>query len=104
MLRAVPRNVFSWDFSIQANGAAVAEIDQSWFRERGEFVLDGRRFTVYRESWMGGDFILESDTGVIARAVKPNAFLRMFEVEHEGRTFGDQVEYVGNRLPLLHHV
>jgi hypothetical protein len=46
MLELVPHNVLSWDFSVLRDGFPVAEIDVSWFREKGMLTVDGVHFPV----------------------------------------------------------
>ncbi len=87
MLRAIPKGFFSWDFTVLQDGVPIAEIDMSWFRERGEFDIVGQRYEVYRESWLAGRFVIQSAAGVLATAEKPSAFLRSFTVDHAGRRF-----------------
>ncbi len=87
MLRAIPVSWFSWDFNIFNDDKPLALIDQAWVREAGELVLDGARYKVYREGYFGGAFVLEADGGVVARAVKPSAWRRAFEVEHGNKRY-----------------
>jgi hypothetical protein len=87
MLRIVPHRWFSWDFTVSQGSQAVAEIDISWWRERGELTVQGARFRVSRQGMMSGDFLLESDRGVVARATKPSVMRRLFVVQHEAKTY-----------------
>ena len=85
MLRGVPRSLFSWDFDVLQDGVPIAVIDMAWFRERGELDIAGQRYEVYRESWMGGRFFIESSEGPLASAEKPSALFRSFVVDYDGR-------------------
>jgi hypothetical protein len=87
MLRIVPQRWFSWDFTVSQGSELVAEIDISWWRERGELTVQGATFSVSRQGMMSGDFLLESDRGVLARATKPSMMRRLFLVQHDATTW-----------------
>jgi hypothetical protein len=101
MLTAVPKRWFSWDFTVMEGSQAVAEIDISWWRERGMLTVQGVNYRVYREGRMSGEFILESADSVMARAEKPSAFHRSFTIDHEGRRYTLQAKTVFGRGFLL---
>ncbi len=82
-----PKRWFSWDFAVHDADRHVADIDVSWWRERGTLVVDGSPYDVYRERLVSGDFILESRGGIVARATKQSAFKRAFDLSHDGRTY-----------------
>ncbi|MGA7413009.1 MAG: hypothetical protein WBW33_21210 [Bryobacteraceae bacterium] len=87
MLELVPHSVLSWDFSVLREGVPVAEIDVSWFREKGVLTLDGVQYPVYREHLLSGAYILELNGTQLARAEKPSALFRCFLFEHPGKTY-----------------
>ena len=87
MLRIAPQRWFSWDFTVSQGSEPVAEIDISWWRDRGELTVQGASFRVSRQGMMSGDFLLESDRGVMARATKPSMMRRLFVVQHEATTY-----------------
>jgi hypothetical protein len=87
MLQLVPRHWYSWNFSVMDGDRALAEIDLSWWREKGVLTVEGQTYRVYREGLMSGDFILESGGSIVARAEKPRAFQRSFLVHHDGRSY-----------------
>jgi hypothetical protein len=80
MLRAVPKNWFSWKFEIFDGEVCVANLDLAWFREEVEFAIQGRTFEIGREGVMSSVFLLREDGRTIASATKPSAFRRSFEV------------------------
>ena len=80
MLRAVPKNWFSWKFEIFDGEVCVANLDLAWFREEVEFAIQGRTFEISREGVMSSVFLLREDGRTIASATKPSAFRRSFEV------------------------
>jgi hypothetical protein len=87
LLTIEPKRWFSWDFTVSQGTRAIADIDISWWRERGELTIEGRTFRVTRDGMIGGDFVLESSDGVVARATKPSLFRRAFVVTHGAKTW-----------------
>ncbi len=83
MLRAVPHHVFSWAFTVYDGEASVAEIDMSWFREKGEVLVGDVPCRVFREGLVRGAFVLEAGGHVLVRAVKPSAFSRTLEITYD---------------------
>ena len=101
MLRAEPRNWYSWDFTVLDDGLPVADVDVSAWRERGTVEIAGVRCEVYREGW-AGDFVLEADGHVLVRATKPSAFFRRFDVTIDGATYTLEAQSALRRSFLLH--
>jgi hypothetical protein len=101
MLTAVPKDWFSWDFTVMEGSQAVAEIDVSWWREKGILTVRGVDYRVYRESVMSGAFILESSGSVMARAEKPSAFRRCFIIDHGDRQYTLRTQSAFERSFLL---
>ena len=87
MLRATPKQWCSWNFAVTEGSQALANIDISWWREKGVLTVHGVDYRVYRERMMSGDFILEAAGSVVARAAKPSAFHRSFTIVHEGKRY-----------------
>lgn len=89
MLTATPRHWFSWDYSVATDHNHLADIDNSWWREKGTLTIEGQPYAVYRERALSGKFILESesDGAVVASAVKPSALRRRLLIEHAERQF-----------------
>jgi hypothetical protein len=101
MLIAIPKQWFSWKFTVTDGSQPVAEIDISQWREKGRLTVEGVDYRVYRENMMSGDFILESAGSVVARAQKPSAFHRTFEISHDGDHYTLQAESAFRRTFLL---
>jgi hypothetical protein len=89
MLTATPRGWFSWDYAVSRNSDHLADIDISWWREKGTLTVDGQHYGVYRERPLSGKFILESDGTIVASAEKPNSLRRRMLIE---TTAGKQYE------------
>jgi len=81
MLTAIPRSWFSWDFALTDGDTPLGDIDFSAWREKGELKIGGAPYRVYREAMLG-PFVLESGSGVVARAVKPSSLSRRFIIEY----------------------
>jgi len=81
MLKVISKSWFSWDYIVTDGASPIAEIDVSWWREKGVLIVRGSTYDVYREGLISGAFLLESDGSILARAEKPSAFRRSFELE-----------------------
>lgn len=81
MLKVISKSWFSWDYIVTDGASPIAEIDVSWWREKGVLTVRGSTYDVYREGLISGAFLLESDGSILARAEKPSAFRRSFELE-----------------------
>lgn len=86
MIEAVPRGLFSGDFSLHENGLLLTELDVSSWRGKAEFEIGGTWYRLYREGLVTGAFLLESDEGILAHAAKPSFWRDRFEVELAGRS------------------
>jgi len=87
MLQMVPTRWYSSNVSVMDESRPVADIDVSWWREKGVLTIQGSRYGVYREGLMSGAFVIEHAGTVLARAEKPSIFRRTFLVHHEGRDY-----------------
>jgi hypothetical protein len=85
MLRAIPRSLFSWDFSIREDDVEVARLEVAWMSERGKLNIEGIDCNLHRQGWLSGPFVLEGNGTILAQADKPSAFVRHFEVEYGHR-------------------
>jgi hypothetical protein len=83
-LTIVPRHWYSWDFDLTDGNRPLAGLEMSRWREKGVLTVDGVDHRVYREGLMSGEFILERDGVVLARATKPSAFRNAFELNFGG--------------------
>ena len=92
MLRAVPKSWLSSDYRILENDTPIALINSSSWREAGELVIQGATCRVYREGLLSGAFVLECDGSILARAVKPSAVYRTFQVEHGEKKYTLEAE------------
>jgi len=87
MLRMVPKTC-SWTFSVMDGAEPVAQaVNASWWSDKAEINLQGATYIARREGVMSGAYLLESPTGVVARATKPSIWRRSLIVEHAGHTY-----------------
>ena len=98
-----PKSWSSWDFTVEDADGTLANIDVSWWREKAAVTIEGQPYRVYREGAMSGDFVLESGGDIIARATKPSAFRRAFELRHDGRTYTLRARGAFRRAFVLEH-
>jgi len=80
MLRAIPKGWFSNDYEIYQGETQVAFLDPSAWRERAELEIEGRRYFLEREGWVGEFRLLDEVKHPLVTATKPSAFKSRFEV------------------------
>lgn len=102
MLNATPRHWFSWDYAVSGEKDHFADIDISWWREKGTLTVEGRHYGVYRERSLSGKFILESDGATVASAEKPSAIKRRLLIEHAGTQYALKPRGMFSRTFELH--
>jgi hypothetical protein len=87
MLTVIPK-WFSWTFSVMDGTDPVAQaVDLSWWSDKGQLTVQGVTYTARREGVLSGSFVLESPSGVVARATKPSMLRRSFILEHSSRKY-----------------
>ena len=81
MLEAIPTNIFSSTFRVEQNNKLVGEVAASIWRDKARLELADGTYELYREGQFSGDFVLEHNGKMVARATKPSVFQNRFEVE-----------------------
>jgi hypothetical protein len=81
VLEAIPTNVFGKTIRLQQKNELVGEVDISMWRENARLELKEGTYTLSREGFCSGDFLLARDGNVIARATKPRFLQCSFEVD-----------------------
>jgi hypothetical protein len=81
LLEAIPTGLLSATYRLQQDNVLIGEIDNSYFRERATLELEEGTYHLFRERAMGGDFMLERNGNIVARAAKPSAFKTLLEVD-----------------------
>lgn len=87
MLRAIPKGLFSNDYEIYRDEDQVAFLDPSAWREKAELEIEGQRYKLDREGWVGEFRLLDKMNHPVAKAAKTSAFKNRFEVEQGERRF-----------------
>lgn len=85
MLEAMATGIFNIKFLLRQQNQLLGEFDTSFWRFKGQLELEEGTYQLYREGWLSGDFLLELNGKVVARASKPSAFQNRFEVELPNR-------------------
>ena len=85
-LQVAPKNWYSWDFTVSQASTRVAAVDMSCWLEKGQLTIEGATYDVYREGFRG-PYILERSGSVIARAEKPSAFYRSYQIRYLDRQY-----------------
>jgi hypothetical protein len=65
----------------------LGELATSFLTSNGQLELEEGTYQLYREGRFSGDFLLELNGNVVARASKPSAFQNRFEIETADRRF-----------------
>lgn len=79
-MRARPHNPFAWTFDIAVDEEVVTTLKLAWFGSAATFELDGHRYDLQRAPGFG-EFQLIGPMGVVATALKPNPFVRRYDIE-----------------------
>lgn len=85
MLEAIPKSIFSTCFRLQQQDQLLGEVSTSIWHEKARVELEDGTYLLSREGHFSGDFLLEHNGKLVARASKPSAFHNRFEVEVLGR-------------------
>ena len=81
MLEAIPSNFFATRFHLQQDSRLLGEIETGLWREKARLELEDGTYELYREGLFSGDFVLERNSEVVARASKPSVRQSRFEVQ-----------------------
>lgn len=101
MLEAVATGILPLRFQFRQQNRLLGELATSFWRGNGQLELEEGTYELYREGWFSGDFLLELDGKVVARASKPSAFQNRFEVEMPNRRVVLHKPSSYNRLVIL---
>lgn len=85
MLAAITTNIFPRNFRLEQENQLLGEFNASIWRDKARLELEDGTYELYREGQYKGDFVVERDGKIVARATKPSAFRGRFEVEVSGR-------------------
>ena len=98
MLKVTPK-AWSFAFSMTDGAESAAQtVDLSWWSDKGELRIPGATYRTYRDK---SAYVLESATGVLARAERAQREFREFVVEHSGRRYTLRAKTAFRRQFLL---
>jgi hypothetical protein len=86
MLEAIPTNLFSGNFRLEQENQLVGELDPSVWRCKATLELEDGTYDLHREKGLGGDYLMERNGNIVARAVKPSFFRDKFAVQLGSRS------------------
>jgi hypothetical protein len=81
MLEASVTGILPLTFQLRQQDKLLGELSISLWRGKGRLELQEGTYQLYREGWVSGDFLLELDGKVVARASKPSALRNRFEID-----------------------
>jgi hypothetical protein len=85
MLEASVTGILPLTFQFRQQNQLLGELTNSFWRGKGQLELEEGTYELYREGWFTGDFLLEHNGKVVARASKPSALRNRFEIELPNR-------------------
>ena len=85
VLEAIPTDILATNFRLQQQNKLLGEVDTSVWRNEARLELEEGTYELYREGTFSGDFLLERNGNIVARATKPSALQNRFEVELPNR-------------------
>ncbi len=80
MIRAQRVSYFSHSYDLEQRGSSVGSVKMSNWAEKGEVYITGKEASFYRENIFNGDFVLEHEDKVVAKAQKPSALYNKMEI------------------------
>ena len=86
MLQAIPTDLFSTNFRLEQESQLVGELDPSIWRCKATLELEEGTYNLYREKFLGGDYLLERNGNIVARAVKLSVLREKYAIQVGNRT------------------
>ena len=87
-MEAIATGIFNLKFRLVGqNQRLLGELETSFLTSNGQLELEENTYRLYREGRFSGDFLLELEGQIIARAVKPSVLQNRFEIETADRRF-----------------
>lgn len=102
-LTLVPKHWYSWNFRVVADAREIGEVTRSWWRERGSLRIEGVTYSVRREGLWSGDFLLEREGRVVARAEKTSPLRRRYRITAADRRLTLEAASAFGRSFLILH-
>ena len=81
-MEAIATGIFNIKFRLVGqNQRLLGELENSFLQAKAQLELEEGSYQLYREGWFSGDFLLELNGKVVARASKPSVLQNRFEIE-----------------------
>ena len=81
-MEAIATGMFNIKFRLVGqNQRLLGELENSFLQAKAQLELEEGSYQLYREGWFSGDFLLELNGKVVARASKPSVLRNRFEIE-----------------------
>src|SRR5216683_3223613 len=101
MLKAVPNSWLRWDFTIFDAETVIATIDLHGPGGVGQVSIGPKRYQVAREATFDGDFLLQCDHVIVARAEQPETFVRSLTIQDQNKHYIFEASSVFQRKFVL---
>ncbi|HWB59436.1 MAG TPA: hypothetical protein VG733_08090 [Chthoniobacteraceae bacterium] len=103
MMKCIPQSLFSWDFSVLGGAAGGAQLNFNFFTEQGSIRYGADEYEVRKHGAFSGEWTMENGAGTYARAVKPNPFTRVFNIQEPGGAFQLKAVPLMRSFDILHN-
>jgi len=102
VLQLVPESWLTWNYDLLDGDRLIAGIRVSSLPESGTFSIDGSSYSARRAGIFSGEYTLELNGQIIARAQKPSAFVNSFEIQYSDKRYALKKEsFIGRSFVLL---
>jgi len=102
VLQLVPESWLTWNYDLLNGDRLIAGIKVASLPESGTFSIDGSSYSARRAGIFSGEYTLELNGQIIARAHKPSAFVNSFEIQYSGRSCTLKKEsFIGRSFVLI---
>ena len=103
VLRTEPLGWASYGARILDGGKELARLEITWLKGRGTFRLHNETFAIEPKGFFLSHAVLEKGSTALAKAHKPSAFRRRFEVTSAGHEFVlESQSWTGREYALFH--
>ncbi|MCP3917079.1 MAG: hypothetical protein GY711_16145 [bacterium] len=99
-----PTSIFATGYRIEdeTSGAELGILKFDWVGEKARYLAAGENLRLTREPWWGA-FCMQRGRRTIARAVKPSAWFRKFEVRIGSERYELRARGLGRKFEIFRH-
>ena len=84
-ITCLPQKICSWNYLITvSNSDVTASVEFDFMSERGNIILEADSYKI-EHAWLSGEWSLELAGEIIAVAIKPNLFTRLFQIDYDSQ-------------------